>query len=100
MLKAMWQDYVFSIGLIVFNIALIPAIRSKTKPPLGTSVPTALIQCIFVVAFASLEMWLSVAGTIVLALLWSTLAAQKLQQIHKPTVHKKKLVARARSRAV
>lgn len=80
MLKLMWQDYVLSIGLIVFGLALIPTIRGNTKPPLSTSVPTALVQYVFVITFASLNLWFSTLGSLVIGTLWTVLAVQAYQK--------------------
>lgn len=80
MITVMWQDYVITIGLVVFCLSLIPAIRAEHKPPLMTSMPTAFFQYVFLVTFASLELWLSAVGASVLAVLWTTLAVQKYRQ--------------------
>ena len=50
----MWQDYVISMGQIVFIIALIPSILSDNKPAMSTSFTTAAVLSTFVFCFASL----------------------------------------------
>lgn len=76
----MWQDYVISGGQFVFALAMIPTIRSAQKPALLSSVITALGLSIFAVCFATLSLWLSVAGTSVGALTWWIVAAQSLKR--------------------
>lgn len=80
MLLTMWQDYVFTFGALVFSIALIPALRSKEKPPIITSLPTATILFVFGVTYSTLDLWLSMAASIVNGLIWGTLAQQKYRQ--------------------
>ncbi len=65
----MWQDYVLAGGTIVFNIALIPAIKGTDKPPFLTSIPTALVLYIFSFSFASLQLWFSASMQFIAALL-------------------------------
>lgn len=73
----MWQDYALTLGLIVFNLALIPAIFSKYKPPLITSMPTVVFQYLFAVTFITLHLWFSAVGSFINGTLWGILAYQK-----------------------
>jgi len=72
----MWQDYVLTLGLIVFNLALLPVLKSKEKPPLITSVPTVVFQYAFALTFITLHLWFSAAGSFVNGTLWGILAYQ------------------------
>lgn len=76
----MWQDFVFTIGIIVFTIALIPAIFAKQKPPLATSIPTALFQFVFMVTYTTLGLWFSGASSLLCGSLWAVLAIQRYRQ--------------------
>jgi len=75
-----WQDYIFTSGQIVFAFALYFAIKDKSKPPLKTSIPTAAVVTMFAYAFATLSLWVSLASTSVVAVMWWTLAYQKWRQ--------------------
>ena len=76
----MWQDYVFALGSVVFIVALMPAVKSKEKLPLGTSIPTAVILFLFAICYATLHLWFAMATTLGTATQWSLLAIQKLRQ--------------------
>jgi len=72
-----WQDIVISIGSWLFIIALIPSIRGKEKPPVSTSILTGSVLAVFSLTYATLELWISVASTALLAGAWFILAVQK-----------------------
>lgn len=71
-----WQDAVISVGQFVFALAMIPTIRSSSKPALASSVVTAIGLTVFALTFSTLDLWLSVAGTATGALTWWIVAAQ------------------------
>ena len=73
-----WQDIVLSIGSWIFVIALIPAIRSREKPPLSTSLLTGTILAVFAVVYFTLELWSSVIAVSATSTAWFTLAVQKI----------------------
>ena len=75
-----WQDWVLSVGALVFAASLIPSITSQDKPAALTSVITAGVLFVFSFVYLSLSLWLSVITTVLLATLWTILAAQKLRQ--------------------
>lgn len=75
-----WQDLVFSIGNLVFAIALIPSLISKNKPAFTTSFIIGLVLIAFAVAYASMNMWLSLVMVTISAGLWLILAYQKYRQ--------------------
>lgn len=76
----MWQDYVFTIGIIIFAIALIPAIFSDQKPPLATSIPTAFFQFVFMATYITLGLWFSSGASLFCGSLWAVLAIQRYRQ--------------------
>ncbi len=72
----MWQDFLFAVGSIVFIMALAPTVKSKNKPPLMTSAPTALILYSFSLAYLTLHLWFAAITTLGTALEWSIIAGQ------------------------
>ncbi len=72
----MWQDYVISIGNIIFVISLIPSVLSKNKPALMTSLLSAVTLFLFVFTFLTLKLWFSAIAQAGSATLWSILAIQ------------------------
>jgi hypothetical protein len=65
-----WQDIVFSLGSIVFTIALIPAILKKKYPPVSTCISTGLMIGIYAVTDFTLELWFSALTSAISASLW------------------------------
>ena len=74
----MSADFVFSIGAIVFSLALIPSVISSEKPNLWTSISTAIILTIFSMTYLSIEFYYAAATTATTAVLWWLLFWQKL----------------------
>ena len=72
-----WQDIVFSVGSWIFIIALLPSLFGKDKPPLSTSVLTGSVLLVYALTYLSLDFWLSVASTGILAIAWLALGVQK-----------------------
>jgi len=72
-----WQDIVFSVGSWIFIIALLPSLFGKDKPPISTSLLTGSVLLIYALTYVSLDFWLSVASTGLLAIAWLTLGIQK-----------------------
>lgn len=76
----MWQDYVISICIAVFIIALIPSIRGTNKPELSSCLTTAAVQLVLTTTYLTLNLWYSVGTGILLLGCWSTLAFQQWQK--------------------
>jgi len=73
-----WQDALIAAGNFLMAMALIPSIRSHDeKPPLLTSVSTAMFLTSFGIAFLTLGLWLAMAGVWSGALGWWVLAWQR-----------------------
>jgi hypothetical protein len=73
-----WQDALIATGNFLMAVALVPSIRSREeKPPLATSVPTAFFLTSFGIAFATLGLWLAMAGVWSGAVCWWILAWQR-----------------------
>ena len=75
-----WQDVLLMMGGFGFSIALIPTIRSVSKPAKTTSLTTGLILIAFCVAYSTLGLWLAFGATLVTATLWFVLLSQKIKQ--------------------
>jgi len=72
-----WQDWLFMAGNIIFIAALVPAVLSKEKPPIKTSLMTGATVAAFCVGFATLGLWFSAVAQAIVSALWLSLAAQK-----------------------
>jgi hypothetical protein len=76
------QDIVITIASIIISISLIPQVilgfRTKTGPVrYWTSIPYSLSLTAIGLSFASLELWLSTAVTVISVILWAILAIQR-----------------------
>lgn len=78
-----WQDFVFTIGNVIFIFALIPSITGKDKPPVLTSLPSSIVLLTFSFAFATLGLWWSAFVTLIVSILWLILAIQKYKSSKK-----------------
>jgi len=72
-----WQDAVIAVAQGAFAIALVPTILSRDKPPLATSVPTAIGLSVIGVAVATLGLWWSTLTVGTTAALWAVIALQR-----------------------
>lgn len=72
-----WQDIVFTSGIIIMCLALIPSIIGSNKPQLTTSIVTAVVLAVFAVTYMSLELWFSAIVGIINCSLWLVLAYQR-----------------------
>jgi hypothetical protein len=79
----MWQDYVFMVGSFMFSLALIPAIRSRGKPPIKTSLSTGIVLAVFGVCYATLGLWLAMTANALTTICWFILFIQKLKGTHE-----------------
>lgn len=72
-----WQDILIGSAQAMLAIGLVPALIHDHKPPLATSIATALGMAAFVVAFATLGLWWSMTMSGVQMVMWIVLALQK-----------------------
>ncbi len=72
-----WQDVLIMIGGFGFAIALIPAVWGRAKPPKSTCLLTATILTSYIIAFATLGLWLAAISTSLTAMMWWILLIQK-----------------------
>lgn len=79
----MWQDTIFSIGNLIFIIALFPSIFSKNKPALLTCLLTGITLIAFAITFYTLELWFTVITVSCASTLWLILAAQVIRRKKK-----------------
>ncbi len=77
----MWQDYTIAVVQVVLTMSLIPMVRQKEKPPLSSSVPTAMGLAVISFAFATLGFWFSMVSAGIPSLLWFVLVFQKSKNI-------------------
>ena len=78
-----WQDWVFSLGQVIFLIALIPTLKGKNKPEFSTSVITSVILAVFALTYFTLNLIFSTLSSIAMSAAWATLAYQKYLQDKK-----------------
>ncbi len=71
-----WQDLVFMIGGFIFAPSLIFMMKGKNPPPIKTSLPTAIVLTVFLVAYISMHFWLALTSTSLTALGWWILFIQ------------------------
>ena len=71
------QDFIITIGTLLFVAALIPTILAKDKPALVTSLLSGSVLLVFSAVFASLHLWFSAATDIANASCWLILGIQK-----------------------
>ena len=74
-----WQDIVIMIVCYGFGFALIPSIRSASKPALWTSFLTGLGLVVIAVCFVTLGLWLSFISEVFAATMWFILYVQKVR---------------------
>jgi hypothetical protein len=75
----MWQDYVFLVGGIIADIALVPMIFHKNKPPLMTSIPTFVIIIAYCFCYATLNLRFATIIAAITGLIWGILAIQRIR---------------------
>jgi hypothetical protein len=71
-----WQELIFTLGGFAFFVALLPSIFSEHKPAFTTSLMTASFLTLFVVAFATLDLWWSAVAQSLGAAAWWVLTIQ------------------------
>lgn len=79
-LPLIWQDWVLTLGSLVFFIALIPSILSKDKPDIKTSMPTALVMTAFTITYGSLGLWYGMSTSALTTIAWYILWFQKIRK--------------------
>lgn len=72
-----WEDWVITIGQIIFIVAFIPVLRGNDKPPAKTSFITGIVLFSFSTAQYSLGLTFSVFTSIILASMWLYAGYQK-----------------------
>lgn len=69
------HDLVFAVGSVIFTLALSRAILAHAyRVPRTSSIPTATVLSAYVVNYATMGLWLSMATTGVTASLWWIIA--------------------------
>lgn len=74
-------DAVFTVGSLIFILALVPTLRSEEKPPPATGLLTGSVLLAFAATYASLGFWYSCATSGLLGSLWLVVAWQAARRI-------------------
>lgn len=70
-----WQDYLLLFGTLIISVVMVPTLLdADASVPRMTSVPGSVAVFLFVIAFASLELWLTAVANAVSFLLWVLVA--------------------------
>jgi len=72
-----WQDWILTVGQILFIFALAPSVLSKDKPALTTSLLTGTVLAIYAIVYVTLSLWLTTITVAITSLTWFILAYQK-----------------------
>ena len=72
-----WQDVLMMLGGFGFSIGLLPSVLGKNKPAKSSCLITGIILTSYVVAMATLGLWLSAGSTTLTATMWFILLFQK-----------------------
>jgi len=75
-----WQDLVFMIGGFIFAPSLLFMILGKDKPPVKTSLPTALVLTAYIVCYITMGFWLATISTTLTAICWYVLVFKKTRE--------------------
>ena len=65
-----WQDVLLMFGGFGFSVALLPSVLRKVKMPLSTTSITGAILTSYLVAYATLDLWLAFISGCVTAGMW------------------------------
>ena len=69
-----WQDFAITFIIYIFVIVTIPQVidvlKKRTKLNLLTAGPTAIGNYCMAIIFATLELWISVTSSLLIATLW------------------------------
>ena len=74
------QDIIITGVAVMFILCVIPALRSKQKPPVATSLPLFIGLFTIASVYVTLGLALSAAMTFAQGFLWGWLALQKSRQ--------------------
>ena len=75
-----WQDFVFGLMGVLLLHALHPALKDPQKPPVRTSVQTAIILFVCAMTHTTLGLWGTAAVTAMTSMYWVILAYQRARQ--------------------
>lgn len=83
----MWQDLVFLVGSGLSIVFLAPTLRDASAcVPLGTSLPSMTIGCVYAATFASLGMTFSGIGAFAAGSMWALIALYRSPGVQGPTL--------------
>lgn len=73
----MWQDILMMVGGFILSVALIPTVISKGKPARSSCLLTGGVLASYVVAMATLGLWLAACATALTTTMWFILLFQR-----------------------
>jgi hypothetical protein len=71
-----WQDAVFTVGSVIFSVALLPMVFGRTKPARSSALSTAAILWAFSLTYLTLALVFAAVSSAVTASLWTVLTVQ------------------------
>ena len=77
----MWQDYSITIVVLVFNLTIIPMIRSEVALPLWTTLPMTVGAAVLAATYATLGLWFSVGIETMAFLGWAILLQRTFKHV-------------------
>lgn len=72
-----WQDILMMVGGFILSIALLPSVLGKDKPAKSSCLITGGILASYVVAMATLGLYLSASATALTTTMWFILLFQR-----------------------
>ncbi len=73
-----WEDYVLLLGTLIIAVVLVPTLLdADARIPRTTSVPGAVAVLLFIVGFASLDLWLTAIANAVSFGFWVLVAVYR-----------------------
>jgi hypothetical protein len=80
-----WQDVIFTVGQLIFFLALLPFLWQPEKPPLSVAIPTATTIYAFAIAYTSLGLTYSGIMAVITGSTWAVLGLQRIGLIPQGT---------------
>jgi hypothetical protein len=78
-------DVIFGIGSVLFAVALLPSVLRWRTPAISTSLLTAAVLSVFILAYANLHFWFALTTDAITALLWWVLFVQGCILLNRET---------------
>lgn len=69
-------DIIFTVGGVIFAVALLPSVFGENKPAWKTSLITAVVLTVYAITFATIGFVFSATMNTITAIMWFVLFAQ------------------------